>query len=314
MKTILTTLTVAAAATLFVSNSYADRPGTKVGVQVIKDYKPELKSIGGAAPANRRDKTPFKAGWSYLEVPVTLVASEPNPRFNIDGKATRAIPHGTIDEFEAHFYLAVSDPALNDYKPSEISRDDLKKVIVLEKTVKFADVPVNDIKDQSKKTAKLAVFISPATASKLTGGKPEELKKKLVCFAVDFSYNGTVCRTAMERKTSNPPYKNHLNYTFDPQREDQFSKRNDNLLWWKATSSALPHSSEYELLSIAETPHAPRYGEYGFPPTIPMYGPEPAVSPVNPLGDTSSGDAEKTSGTTPAKTSRRPSSSAPGEE
>lgn len=313
MKTILTTLTVAAAATLLVSNSYADRPGTKVGVQVAKDYKPELKSIGGAAPANRRDKTPFKAGWSYLEVPVTVFASEPNPRASSDGKTTRPIPHGTIDELEAHFYLAVSDPALNDYKSSELSRDDTKKVIVLEKTIKYADVPVNDIKDQSKKTTKVAVFISPATAAKLTGGKPDKLKEKLVSLAVDFSYNGTVCRTAMERRTSNPSYKNHLNYTFDQQREDQFSKRNDNLLWWKATSSALPHSSEYKLLSIAETPSAPRYGEYGFPATIPMYGPEPATPPVNPLGDTSSGNTEEKSGSS-AKTSSRPSSSSSDDE
>lgn len=315
MKTILTTLTVAAAATLLVSNSYADRPGTRVGVQVAKDYKPELKSIGGASPANRRDKTPFKAGWSYLEVPVTVFASEPDPNVSNDGKATRrAIPHGTIDEFEAHFYLAVSDPALNDYKPSELSLDDLKKVIVLEKTVRYADVPVNDITDQSKKSTKVAVFISPATAAKITGGKPNELKKKLVCLAVDFSCNGTVCRTAMERKTSNPPYKNHLNYTFDQQRENQFSKRSDNLLWWKATSSALPHSSEYRLLSIAETPSAPRYGDYGFPATIPMYGSEPAAPPLKPLGDTSPGDAEKTPGTAPAKTSRRPSTPASDEE
>lgn len=302
MKTILTTLTVAVAATLLVSNSYADRPGTKVGVQVAKDYKPELKSIGGAAPANRRDRTPFKAGWSYLEVPVTVFASEPNPRARDDGKPTRPIPHGTIDEFEAHFYLAVLDPALNDYKSSELSRDDMKKVIVLEKTVKYADVPVNDIKDQSKKTTKVAVFISPTTAAKLTGGKPEKLKERLVCLAVDFSYNGTVCRTAMERRTSNPSYKNHLNYTFDQQRENQFSKRSDNLLWWKATSSALPHSSEYSLLSIAETPNAPRYGDYGFPATIPMYGSEPAAPPVNPLGDTSPGGAEKAPGTVPEKT------------
>ncbi len=310
MKTLLTTLAVAATATLLVSNSYADRPGTKVGVQVAKDYKPELKSIGGAAPANRRDRTPFKAGWSYLEVPVTVFASEPNPRARDDGKPTRPIPHGTIDEFEAHFYLAVLDPALNDYKSSELSRDDMKKVVVLEKTIKYADVPVNDIKDQSKKTAKVAVFISPTTAAKLTGGHPDKLKDKLVCLAVEFSYNGTVCRTAMDRRTSNPSYKNHLNYTFDSQREDQFSKRNDNLLWWKATSSALPHTSEYKLLSMAETPNAHRYGDYGFPATIPMYGPEPPVAPSNPLGDTESGRAGATPGAAPTATpGRKPAES-----
>lgn len=304
MKSILTTLAVASVATLLVSTSYADRPGTKVGVQVAKDYKPELKSIGGAAPAGRRDKTPFKAGWSYLEVPVTIIASEPNPRARDDGKPTRGIPHGTIDELEAHFYLAVTDPALNDYKSSELSRDDMKKLIVLEKTIKYVDVPVNELKAQSKKTTKVAVFISPATASKLTGGQPEKLKDKLVSLAVEFTYNGRVCPLALERKTSNPPFKNHLNYTFDQQRENLFSKRSDNLLWWKATSSALPHTSEYQLLSMAETPNAPQYGNYGFPPTSPMYGPEPPSLPsAAPMGEPSATGSGEAAGSSTGKSS-----------
>lgn len=309
MKSILTTLAVAGAATLLVSTSYADRPGTKVGVQVAKDYKPELKSIGGAAPAGRRDRTPFKAGWSYLEVPVTVIAAEPNPRARDDGKPTRAIPHGTIDELEAHFYLAVTDPALQDYKSSELSRDDTKKLIVLEKTVKYVDVPVNELKAQSKKSTKVAVFISPATASKLTAGQPEKLKDKLVSLAVEFTYNGRVCPLAMERKTSNPAFKNHLNYTFDQQRENQFSKRSDNLLWWKATSSALPHSSEYQLLSMAETPNAAQYGNYGFPATSPMYGPEPPSAPAaSPLGEPAAAGAD-TAGRTTGRTSSAEKSS-----
>lgn len=283
MKVSRAIMAAAVLAIVSVPDVYADKTGTKVAVQIDSGFKPELKEPGGGASSKREKNMQARAGvWSYLEVPVTVFAAEPNPRSRDDGKALRAIPHGTIDELEVRFYLALSDPALNDYKPSELSRDDAKKLIVLERTVKYTDVPVNENKEQSQKTpAKVGVFISPVTASKLTGGRPEKLKEKLVALAVEFYYGGSVCRLAQPRRTANPKEKNHVNYCWDASRKEAFSK-----LWWKMTSSQLPRSQDYRLLSIAETPFAPQYGNFHFPPTVPLYGSEaaPRAASSSPLG------------------------------
>lgn len=231
-------------------------------------------AIQNTTPSNRRERseriTRAKSGtenvnWYYLEVPVKFFAVEPDPR---ERGEVRAIPHGTIDELEVCFYLAVTNPAVNEFDRNELTREEQQRMIVLEKKLKYVDVPVGDLKkQQATSETKTAVFLAPATVAKLTNGHPEKFKDKLVAMAVEFRYNGATCRMNPEANKSSRD-KNYLNYCWDSKRKDNFIKNT----WWRSNSPMLPRTSGYKLLSIAETPFAARYSMHGYPAVSPMYG------------------------------------------
>ncbi len=300
MKAYQVIVVLASAVTLVTPSAYADRTGTRVYAQVNGNYKPEVRAInpnnmmvqGSSNRRERNERTPRvknvaeNVNWYYLEVPVKFFALEPDPR---ERGEMRAIPHGTVDELEANFYLAVTNPAVNEFKNSELTRADQNKLIVLEKTLKYVDVPVGDPKKhQIAPETKTAVFLSPATVGKLTGGHPEKLKEKLVAFAVVFRYNGANCRLNPETSSSTRD-KNYLNYCWDSKRSDSFIKKT----WWQSTSSALPRMNDYKLRSIAETPFAARYTIYGYPAVSPMYGSSSASE--SSAASATSADTEKPS-------------------
>lgn len=318
MKAYQVIVAMVSAVTLLTPFAYADRAGTKVYAQVNGNYKPEVRAINPNTmmtqeTASRRGRSErisrTKSGteninWYYMEVPVKFFATEPDPR---ERGVARAIPHGTIDELEVSFYLAVTNPAVNEFKNNELTREDQKKLIVLERTLKYVDVPVGDLsRQQAVPETKTAVFLSPATVGKLTAGHPEKLKEKLVAFAVVYRYNGTVCRMNPEANPSSRD-KNYLNYCWDAKRANTFTENK----WWQMNSASLPRVNDYKLRSIAETPFAPRYTIYGYPAVSPMYGSAPAAETSAASTGGTSADTEKTSSRKSAKSHKSSDNNAP---
>ncbi len=245
-------LTLLAAACGALSASAID--ATNARIWLDPNIKPEFTSHGGGINVDKlKDSPTYSRTWQYVSIPVHVEGAV---------KGDNA-PH-YIPELKVRISLVVT--------PSDAKGKDAETPELLTREITYVDIPL--AKGKKTNTAEgivnVGVFVSPSGAFTLAE-RDGNLAKKLLAVAVEGEFMGSPCNRVQEKPSDAVTTAVVL---------DRVAGKNIPENWWKKKSGNM-----VRLYSIAETPFAASYANFGFPATSPLYGgtgaaPAPAAAPA----------------------------------